>query len=93
MIEDTHTIQNTGLVRENAHPSGQERKPIAQAANKEADPTNAQTDIDPQEVNYQPPEHEIALRAYELYLQRDKQPGHESEDWEQARRELIEARK
>ena len=33
-------------------------------------------------------EHEIRTRAYELYLARGAQPGHELEDWLQAEREL-----
>jgi NADPH:quinone reductase-like Zn-dependent oxidoreductase len=35
------------------------------------------------------PEHEIRGRAYELYLARGAQPGHELEDWLQAERELM----
>jgi hypothetical protein len=31
---------------------------------------------------------DIARRAYDLYLARDRQPGHELEDWLQAEREL-----
>ncbi len=31
----------------------------------------------------------IALRAYELYLQRGGMNGHEVEDWLQAEREII----
>lgn len=38
------------------------------------------------------PIHEaIARRAYELFLARGGQPGHELDDWLQAERELIEA--
>ncbi len=33
-------------------------------------------------------EKEIRNRAYEIYLQRGAQPGHELEDWLQAEREL-----
>ena len=33
-------------------------------------------------------EQEIRDRAYEIYLQRGAQPGHEQEDWMQAEREL-----
>lgn len=33
---------------------------------------------------------EIATRAYELFLKRGSIPGHETEDWLQAERELIE---
>jgi len=34
-------------------------------------------------------EQEIRNRAYEIYLQRWAQPGHELEDWLQAERELT----
>ena len=34
-------------------------------------------------------EQEIRNRAYEIYLQRGGQSGHELEDWLQAERELI----
>ena len=34
-------------------------------------------------------EEEIRNRAYEIYLQRGGQPGHELEDWLQAERELA----
>jgi hypothetical protein len=34
-------------------------------------------------------EQEIRDRAYEIYLQRGAQPGHEVEDWLQAERELT----
>ena len=33
-------------------------------------------------------EQEIRNRAYEIYLQRGAQPGHDLEDWLQAEREL-----
>jgi hypothetical protein len=33
-------------------------------------------------------EEEIRLRAYELYLERGETPGHESEDWLIAEREV-----
>ena len=33
-------------------------------------------------------EHDIACRAYDLYLTRGGEPGHEMEDWLQAEREL-----
>ena len=92
MTNNTH-ISNPGLVHENPPLGSQELKPAGGVGDQKANSTNAQTDIDPQEVNYQPPHDKIALRAYELYIARGKQPGHESEDWEQARRELIESRK
>jgi hypothetical protein len=34
-------------------------------------------------------EQEIRNRAYEIYLQRGRQPGYELEDWLQAERELT----
>ena len=34
-------------------------------------------------------EEEIRVRAYEIYLERGTQPGHELEDWLQAERELT----
>jgi len=37
-----------------------------------------------------PPAHEeIARRAYEIWLQRGGEPGHEAEDWAQAECELC----
>ena len=36
-----------------------------------------------------PTEEEIRNRAYELYLARGGEGGHEREDWEQAERELT----
>ena len=36
-----------------------------------------------------PTEKEIQARAYEIYLQRGCQPGHEVDDWLQAEYELI----
>ncbi len=33
---------------------------------------------------------EIALRAYEIYLERGGAPGNELEDWTRAERELLE---
>lgn len=36
------------------------------------------------------PDHEqIAARAYKIYLERDRQPGHEMDDWLQAEYELM----
>lgn len=34
-------------------------------------------------------EQDIRDRAYEIYLQRGRQPGHELEDWLRAERELT----
>ena len=33
-------------------------------------------------------EHDIARRAYDLYLARGREPGHQLDDWLQAEREL-----
>ena len=33
---------------------------------------------------------EVARRAYEIYLARGAQPGHDLEDWLRAERELLE---
>ncbi len=35
------------------------------------------------------PIEEIQQRAYEIYLKRGKEPGHQLEDWLQAERELT----
>jgi len=37
----------------------------------------------------EPTHQEIAARAYELYLQRGRQSGHEMDDWLQAEYELM----
>jgi len=37
-----------------------------------------------------PTHEEIALRAYQIYLERGGSPGNELEDWTQAERELLE---
>ena len=37
----------------------------------------------------QPTHQEIAARAYDLYLQRGRQDGHEVDDWLQAEYELM----
>jgi len=41
-------------------------------------------------VASQPTRDQIALRAYEIYLERGGAPGHELEDWTRAERELLE---
>lgn len=57
--------------------------PAAHAVSQEAKPkANLQFKGEPNEES-------IRLRAYELYMARGAQPGHEAEDWEQARRELM----
>ncbi len=40
-----------------------------------------------------PEEHEIRLRAYELYEQRGRENGHDMEDWLQAETELSTQRR
>lgn len=37
-----------------------------------------------------PPADEVARRAYEIYLARGGEPGHEQEDWLRAEKELRE---
>jgi hypothetical protein len=37
----------------------------------------------------QPTQEEIALRAYQIYLERGGTPGNELEDWTRAERELL----
>lgn len=39
-------------------------------------------------VDSQPSREAIALRAYEIYLERGCEPGHELEDWTRAEQEL-----
>ncbi len=41
-----------------------------------------------QAPSYEPTEEEIRLRAYEIYVARGAEPGHEVEDWLQAESEL-----
>jgi hypothetical protein len=50
------------------------------------EPTNAAT-VARRRVAAPSPE-AIRARAYEIYLERGAQPGHEAEDWAQAEREL-----
>jgi Protein of unknown function (DUF2934) len=38
-------------------------------------------------------EHDIARRAYDLYLARDHEHGHDLDDWLQAERELRDSRR
>ena len=41
-------------------------------------------------MNYRRPTHdEIAARAYQLFLERGREPGHELDDWLQAEYELM----
>jgi hypothetical protein len=41
-------------------------------------------------VKIHPTREEIALRAYEIFLERGGAPGNELEDWTRAERELLE---
>jgi Polyketide cyclase / dehydrase and lipid transport/Protein of unknown function (DUF2934) len=41
----------------------------------------------------EPDQQEIALRAYDLYLARGQAAGHETDDWIEAKRQLLEERK
>jgi Protein of unknown function (DUF2934) len=43
-----------------------------------------------QTASTKPTREEIALRAYQIYLQRGGAPGNEVEDWMQAERQLLE---
>jgi hypothetical protein len=43
----------------------------------------------PRVAKHQPSSEEIALRAYQIYLERGAAPGNELEDWIQAERELL----
>lgn len=40
----------------------------------------------------EPTQEEIRKRAYELFEKRNREPGHEKEDWAQAERELRQGR-
>ena len=54
------------------------------------DPTQPSTAVEEREsVPESTREHEIRNRAYEIYLQRGGESGHELEDWLQAERELA----
>jgi hypothetical protein len=43
----------------------------------------------PHPVVSQPTQEEIALRAYQIYLERGGAPGNELEDWTRAEQELL----
>ena len=43
----------------------------------------------PRVAKNQPTAEEIAVRAYQIYLERGAAPGNELEDWIQAERELL----
>jgi hypothetical protein len=44
----------------------------------------------PRPVGVEPTTEEIALRAYQIYLERGGAPGNALEDWTRAERELLE---
>jgi DUF2934 family protein len=44
----------------------------------------------PKTASNHPTTEEIALRAYQIYLERGSAPGNELEDWTRAERELLE---
>ena len=44
----------------------------------------------PQAVRVPPTKEEIALRAYQIYLERNGAPGSPLDDWTRAERELLE---
>ena len=48
----------------------------------------AKVEVETAEAKVAPTHDEIALRAYQLYLARGSEPGHESEDWLAAEAEL-----
>ena len=54
----------------------------------EPQPTSAHRETGDVSVANPPREEQIRRRAYELYLERGEQPGHELEDWLQAEREI-----
>ena len=43
----------------------------------------------PRAAKNQPTQEEIALRAYQIYLERGGMPGNEFEDWMEAERQLV----
>ena len=56
---------------------------------RSTDPAQAETSVEERErLLHSAREQEIRNRAYELYLLRGAEPGHELEDWLQAEREL-----
>ena len=54
------------------------------------EPTQPETAVEEREgLPHSTREQEIRIRAYEIYLQRGRQPGSELEDWLQAELELT----
>jgi hypothetical protein len=52
-------------------------------------PTNKQQQSQPQPPAQTPTLERVQQRAYELFLARGQEPGHELDDWIQAERELM----
>ena len=46
-------------------------------------------DSRPRNIETSPNPEQIRARAYEIYLSRGKEPGHEQEDWLAAEKELV----
>jgi Protein of unknown function (DUF2934) len=44
---------------------------------------------EPQNANGRPTHQEIAVRAYQLYVERGRADGHDVEDWLQAKQQLL----
>ncbi len=52
--------------------------------------SSSATTREPRATGIQPTTEEIALRAYQIYLERNGAPGNALEDWTRAERELLE---
>jgi hypothetical protein len=51
--------------------------------------SSSPTTLQPRVAKNQPTQEEIALRAYQIYLERGGSPGNEFEDWMEAQRQLL----
>jgi hypothetical protein len=71
------------------HPSALADEPMPVAADRLDEQGEQQIGLNKAGV-IRPTDEQIARRAYELYLNRGQTPGHELEDWLQAKRELSE---
>ena len=49
----------------------------------------AKNEAQPRNIQTTPNAEQIRARAYEIYLTRGQEPGHEEEDWLAAERELV----
>jgi hypothetical protein len=54
-------------------------------------PTTVETNEATESPRTRPPEEEIAVRAYHIYLERGETEGNPTDDWLQAERELTES--